>query len=226
MTSRVVRRYRWRLVATGVAVIAVVAGLNHLDVVNDPQQGRDGAVRVATAVRDLPPGHVISGADVDMVEVPPSMLPDGAGETADALVGRTVTLVVMRGDIITGRRLAPAGLGPTAALVPAGHRAVAVPVGGAVPPLAVGDRIDLLVAGPLSPGTRPGDITSGRTDASAPVRAVVRDVVVLDTGTVIGSSTASAGSAGGITVVVPIDQLPAVIAATQQSVVVPVLAGN
>jgi hypothetical protein len=122
--------------------------------------------------------------------------------------------------VISDRRLAPSGLGPTAALVPAGHRAVAVPVGGAVPPLAVGDRVDLLTNGSpatgfLGTGARSlGDGLGERGDTGGQVRAVVRDVAVLDIG------------ADAITVVVPTDQLPAVIAATQGSVVVPVLAGN
>jgi hypothetical protein len=48
-------------------------------------------------------------------------------------------------------RLAPQGLTGVAALVPAGHRAVAVPIGPlAAPPLTIGDLVDVLAVVPVA----------------------------------------------------------------------------
>ncbi len=97
------------------------------------------AVRTTVATHDLVPGTRIGPADLATVDWPP---PPGLGLVEDP-VGRVVAQAVMAGEPIVAARVAPAGLDGTPALVPAGHRAVAVPVAIAVPPLRVGDVVDI-----------------------------------------------------------------------------------
>jgi Flp pilus assembly protein CpaB len=211
---RLVRHYRWRALFAGGVLIAAVVAVDASQRAEVLRRQWGDAVAVATAALDLPAGRVLTAADLVLIELPASTLPEGAGVPARELVGRTVTQTVLAGETIVDRRLAPSGLGPTAALVPAGHRAVAVPAGGAMPPLATGDRVDLLATGtPAIGGSAPlaGMANGALSDT---VRVVARDVVVLDT------------TSEAITVVVPADQLTAVVAAARSTAVVPVLAGN
>jgi pilus assembly protein CpaB len=100
-------------------------------------------VATVTAATDLARGTVLSEEMLRTSTVPEEFVPPGAvGDTA-SLVGRVLTANVQAGEILTRSRLAGAGIGPVAALVPEGLRAVIVPSG--VPPGTVraGDRIDL-----------------------------------------------------------------------------------
>src|SRR5690606_4867466 len=54
---------------------------------------------------------------------------------------------IVAGEVVVSSRLAPHGLEGVAAMLPAGTRAVAIPLEpGLAPPLRVGDRVDVLVA--------------------------------------------------------------------------------
>src|SRR5690606_3585174 len=102
--------------------------------------GRE-AVEVAVAAHDLLVGTTI-GPD-DLVEA--SLDPAVAARAVDEPEGRVVTSVILAGEPVVAGRVAPAGRTGAAALVPPGHRAVAVPVTLAAPPVEVGDRVDVLV---------------------------------------------------------------------------------
>jgi pilus assembly protein CpaB len=100
-------------------------------------------VPTVTAATDLTRGTVLSEDMLRTSTVPEEFVPPGAvGDTA-SLVGRVLTANVQAGEILTRSRLAGAGIGPVAALVPEGMRAVIVP--GGVPPGTVraGDRVDV-----------------------------------------------------------------------------------
>ena len=110
------------------------------------------------------------------------MVPDGA-VTSDA-EGRVVVAPVAAGEVLLERRLAPAGLTGVAALVPAGHRAVAVPVdvalGVASPEVRVGDRVDVLAVFEVTDaGEPPAGVVAGAVSVVAvdeqSVTVAVRD---------------------------------------------------
>jgi hypothetical protein len=105
----------------------------------------------------------------------------------------------MEGEAVVTDRLGAAGLSPLAARVGPTHRAVAVPLGDARPPLQPGDRVDLIAAG---------------TSRATGERTVARLAEVLDV------------AEQAVTVAVPVGQVPDVVAAAVDGVVVPVLAGN
>jgi pilus assembly protein CpaB len=98
---------------------------------------------VVVAVRDLPPGHVLDDGDTEVVAMPAPVVPDGA--LARVAPGRVVRAGVFEGEVLSRRRLSAPGVEGAAALVPAGARAVAVPVeAGSAPALAVGQRVDVV----------------------------------------------------------------------------------
>jgi Flp pilus assembly protein CpaB len=84
---------------------------------------------------------------------------------------------VAAGEPLVPERLAPQGLTGVAALVPAGHRAVAIPIGPlAAPPLTVGDLVDVLAVVPALVEEQP------RQREDQPSFALVEAAVVVDVG--------------------------------------------
>jgi Flp pilus assembly protein CpaB len=137
----------WWLAAASVAALAAVR-VGGLDDAADARRRAWGeSTTVAVAARDLPAGTVVVGDDITVEEWPAALVPDGA--LAEPPTGSTITASVVAGEAVVGARVAPGGLSGVAALIPAGHRAVAVPgsaggLGTDTPPLRVGDRVDVL----------------------------------------------------------------------------------
>lgn len=133
-----------------VIVVAVVTGLVVAGTIRAAEQARDrwGASRpIAVARHDLAPGDVIEPGDVETRELPVAAVADDA--LAEVPVGAVARHPVAAGEPLVADRLGPDGVTGTAALVPAGHRAVAVPVGPlGRPPLRVGDQVDVLAVVP------------------------------------------------------------------------------
>lgn len=99
-------------------------------------------VRVPVAAIALAPGDAVGDGDVRWARLPRRTLPKGA--IADEPVGHTALVAVLEGEVLMQAKLAPWGVRGPAALMPPGTRAVAVPHGPAVPPVAPGDVVDLL----------------------------------------------------------------------------------
>jgi Flp pilus assembly protein CpaB len=132
--------------------VAVAAGTITVSVLNDARSTVDAfgeRRRVPVAVGDLAVGHTITGDDVEWRELP-RVSTDGAVD--DDPVGRVVVERIFESEPIAAGRLAGAGAAGTGALVGIDHRALAVPIGVARPPLEVGDRVDVLAAPPFGAG--------------------------------------------------------------------------
>jgi Flp pilus assembly protein CpaB len=137
-------RLWWLLtIATAVAVGWVVSSI-----VAEAERSRAAwgtSVVVAVATRDIEAGDPITMGDVDLVERPLAVLPDDAlDHLPESAVASTA---IAAGEVLVTARLAAAGFTGLAATLPEGSRAVAIPVEvGLAPPLAAGDRVDVLVA--------------------------------------------------------------------------------
>jgi Flp pilus assembly protein CpaB len=133
-----------------VAVLAVATALTVTGLVRAAEAARDrwGDRRpVVVAVRDLAPGEVLEAGAVETRDLPVAAVADAA--VAEAPVGAVVRQPIAAGEPVVASRLAPHGLTGTAALVPPGRRAVAVPTGPALrPPVVVGDLVDVVVVLP------------------------------------------------------------------------------
>jgi Flp pilus assembly protein CpaB len=105
---------------------------------------------------------------VAAVDVPARFVPVGGLRGGQGAVGRTALVDLVPGEVVVGRRLAGLDVQGVAALVPAGRRAVVVPVGEAGVVAHPGDRVDVLATFEADPAS--GD----------PTIAVARGALVLD----------------------------------------------
>ncbi len=154
--------------------------------------GRESAVSVVVAARDLAPGTLLQASEVSLRGVPASVVPDRAATTPAAVLGRTLAAPVRRGEPLTDVRLTGPDLTRT---VPAGTDTVSVPLrladpdiaallhpGAAVDVVTVGERQDepivlargarvlaVLEAGPET-GTRDGRLVLVALDPVAATR--------------------------------------------------------
>jgi pilus assembly protein CpaB len=143
-------RRRWPLASKILVIAAVLLGALAFVVVRGYQNRVEalhpavGApVAVVAAATDLVRGTMLSEDVLAPTSVPSEFAPPGAIGDAVSLVGRVLESDLTAGEIITRSRLAGSAVGPIAALVPDGLRAVIV--GGGVPPgtLRAGDRVEV-----------------------------------------------------------------------------------
>jgi len=141
---------------------------------------------VVIAASRLPEGTVLAAGMLEVSSAPKRYVPPGAVSDPSAVVGRVLTAPIDPGEILTASRLAAAGAGPVAALVPVGRRAVVVPSG--LPPGTVraGDRVDVYAT-----------YGGGRsyTDLAASGLQVLR-VLGASGGVGVSASATGAGNAG------------------------------
>jgi len=167
-----------RRVAIG--LLAVATGLVVTSLVASAEAARDrwGRTRpVVVATRDLSPGDTIKVSDVEVRTLPEA----AAGSTAlrEAPTGAVVSQPVVAGEALVGQRLAPDGLSGVAALVPAGQRAVAVPLGPmGAPPLSIGDLVDVLAVVPVAAD----GLADAGADTGEPAFPLVEEARVVDVG--------------------------------------------
>lgn len=198
-------------------------------------------VTVVVATHDVRAGALVQAADVDTVAMHEDGVPAGALARTDLAVGQYATWPLTAGEPVLGRQLRSqrSGGGVTGGLdVPAGFRAVAVPVqpSGAVGGMLVtGDHVDVY-ATPL-----PGHTTDGSTavasptgsPASVPSRAsrIGHDVLVLqlrsDQGQPLDSGTGDSvhglnfgsGKLGSVILAVPDADVPGYAAAASDETI-------
>lgn len=171
---------------TVAAVAAALAGSHAFDAARAAADARSAwgeSIEVAVAARDLAVGDVVSALDVTLAPRPRAVVPAGALE--EVPVHRVVVSPVAAGEVLLAARVAPDGLTGIAALVPVGHRAVAVPVdgslGAASPEVRVGDRVDVLATfDVVDPSGSPAGVVAGAVtvvavDETTVTLAVPRD---------------------------------------------------
>ncbi|MET0727107.1 MAG: SAF domain-containing protein [Acidimicrobiales bacterium] len=151
-------RLWWALVGC----VALTAGWGASTVVASAERTRAAWGRSATVLvveRGLQAGDPIGPGDVSSVPRPQGTVPDGA--VAALPDGAVARIELVPGEVLLDRRIAPLGLRGIAAALPIGTRAVAIPAEpGLVPPLMVGDRVDVLVAvAPEAAGAGPPGFT-------------------------------------------------------------------
>lgn len=118
-------------------------------------RGDPGGTRVpvVVAARDLPPGHLLSAADLRRTSYPPETVPETAARDPSALTGAVLTAALRTGEMLTdvrvvGPRLAEVATGvPDARIVPVRLADTAI-----ADILRAGDRVDVVAAGTENPG--------------------------------------------------------------------------
>jgi Flp pilus assembly protein CpaB len=102
------------------------------------------SVRVAVAARPLTRGTTVSADMLSVVEMPAAYAPPGALHRVEDGVGRTLVSDLGALEPVTRTRLGSSRAGPVASLVPAGMRAMNVPVTAGLGTIRPGDRVDVL----------------------------------------------------------------------------------
>ncbi|MFP5377641.1 MAG: Flp pilus assembly protein CpaB [Acidimicrobiia bacterium] len=160
-----------------------------------------GLVDVPVATRPVAVGAVLRGADVEVRSLPAAAVP--RGPVAPSPAGRVAVVPLAPGEVVLAAKLAPEGLAGVAALVPPGHRALAVPVDRGGLSLRPGHRVDVLATFDVA----------GEEAAGAPTFPVARAALVVDA----GEET--------VTVAVTPDEAPRVAFALARGAVTLALAG-
>jgi pilus assembly protein CpaB len=101
-------------------------------------------IPVVRAATDLLRGTTIADGSVEVADIPSSLVPPGALTESAGAAGRVLVADLAEGEVLTATRLAGAGTGPIAALVPPGLRAFVLPIGPPEGTLEAGDEIDVL----------------------------------------------------------------------------------
>jgi len=176
---RWVRLGRWRhhplAYWSAVTALAVTTAILVTSLTSEARSALDafGTVeRVAVARQGIDAGQRIYDGDIAWRDLPSGVLPD---QTATDVVGRRAAAPIHAGEPIVDARLAPDGVSPLAAQVPAGRQAMALPLDTPAPPLEVGDRVDVWAV--FAPG--PTDIPADRVARRAPVVAVTDEAVTV-----------------------------------------------
>jgi Flp pilus assembly protein CpaB len=182
----------------GASALALLTGGSVASVVESAESARAGwgvARAVVVVQRHLGPGARIGHGDLSLEERPTAAIPEGALEE---LPTGTLRADAYPGEVLVAGRLAPAGLSPLAASLPAGTRAVSVPVeAGGAPALQVGDHVDVLVAlAPEAAGEGPPGFALARHVA---VAAVEEGSVTIAVDPDVAAKVAVALASGAVT---------------------------
>jgi pilus assembly protein CpaB len=125
--------------------------------------------------RAVPAGIGLRARDLDVRRLPAAAVPAGSVTSRDRALGRVTLVPLFPGEILLTGRLAPAGLTGPVALLPRGHRAVAVPIGEAAPTVRPGDVVDVLATTETGTGGAETAIVAG----AARVVEVAQDKVTV-----------------------------------------------
>jgi Flp pilus assembly protein CpaB len=205
---RWLRRHRglYWVVALGVAGLSAHALATALTRAEHARAQWGASRSIVVARHRLDVGEVVRAADVTVASWPDALVPLGTVGDVGAIEGRTVVDVIHPDEPVRTERLAPDGLHGVAALVPAGWRALAVPVGSAPLTLSVGDRVDLVAAVPDTAAS------SGSSSASASASFVLA-----------ANALVVAVDDRSVTVAVPADDAPRVALGIATGSVIPAL---
>jgi pilus assembly protein CpaB len=134
----------WFAGAALAAAGATLAMRSHLATLEANRPDLGAPTTIVVAATDLPRGGTIAVDSLGVVEVPSALVPPGALTSPESVAGRVLAADMAEGEVLTETRLAGAGLGPIAALVPPGLRAFVLPNGPPAGAVRSGDAIDVL----------------------------------------------------------------------------------
>lgn len=157
--------------------LSLVTGLSVGGLVNEASRRAarlGGLVDVPVAARSVDAGRALRPADVAVRRLPAAVVP--RGRLARSPAGRVTVVPLAAGEVLLATKLAPDGLAGVAALVPSGHRALAVPVEPGGLDLRQGHRVDVLATFEVAAG----EAGAGVGDSGAPTFPVATDALVVD----------------------------------------------
>lgn len=133
---------RRRLAAVALAAVATVLTAQAIQRSQTVQTQLGRTETVVMANRDLPVGHRIEATDVVVRQRPVGHLPPGSFRRQDDVVGAVIVAATVEGEALAAHRISGHRLG----LLP-NERALTVPFPLALPPLMVGDAVEVMGVG-------------------------------------------------------------------------------
>ncbi|PJJ56917.1 Flp pilus assembly protein CpaB [Mumia flava] len=167
------------------AILAAAAVLLAIDAA---RAGPEPSRAVVAAADDLPSGRVLTGADLERIDLPVSAAPEGAVSDPDALIGRVVAAPRRAGSVLTDLDLQGPGLLDG---YPEATSLVTIEPtdASALPALRVGDVVDVV-------GTDPRGLVRPRVLARRITVAAVPDPTASE------GPTGAPATSGGLVVAV------------------------
>lgn len=180
----------------GALVVAIVASII---VYNKLQQGQVktkpvGHIQLIVAANPLQVGQVISPTDVNLVDWPEDLQPQGSFRTKDDCVGRAAIVPLVPNEVVLDQELAKRGEGGGLPVsIPAGMRAVSVGVDDVV-----------AVAGFVTPGTIVDVLATGTVPGQSEsiTRTILEHAKVLAVGQQVTTENGKPVSAPVVTLLV------------------------
>jgi len=127
------------------AVVTALAVYSYLAALRSQIPASGLMVPMVVAATDIDSGVVVTEAMLDVADHPERYLPEGALRSPELAIGRVVTVPILKGEPVTGRRIGRDG--GSSSVVPDGMRAYSLSPqtleGLALAPKA-GDRVDVL----------------------------------------------------------------------------------
>lgn len=154
---------------------------------------------VVEAAQDIPANTVITDDMVKTVNINPEAMPKGAFTDVRAAIGKTVSVPMQEGDVLTARKVSARGPSGFLGLIPPGMRAISFSVNDvtAVAGFAKpGDKVDILLT---SDKVNEDNITT---------KMVLRDVLLLAVNKIAMNSPAAQANASGTPAVVTVALTP------------------
>ena len=154
---------------------------------------------VVEAAQDIPANTVITDDMVKTVNINPEAMPKGAFTDVRAAIGKTVSVPMQEGDVLTARKVSARGPSGFLGLIPPGMRAISFSVNDvtAVAGFAKpGDKVDILLT---SDKINENNITT---------KMVLRDVLLLAVNKTAMNSPAAQANASGTPAVVTVALTP------------------
>jgi Flp pilus assembly protein CpaB len=134
----------WFSAAGLAAAGAALAAQSHIAAIEARHPDLGAPKPVVVAASDLVRGATLDTTSLGVIDMPSTLVPPGVVTSIDQASGRVLGADLAEGEVLTETRLARAGAGPVAALVPAGLRAFVLPTGPPAGSLRSGDEIDVL----------------------------------------------------------------------------------
>jgi len=145
-------------------------------------------IRVVRAAQDIPERTEITEGMLEVIEVPENMVPVGALRRTNEVLGKTAGIAIMKGDILTGRKLLESGMVGFVGSIPADCRAVSVGVSdvtGVAGFARPGDHVDVMV------------ISGKRNDNTVQGKLFLQDVLLLAINSVDATANAKGDNSEG-----------------------------
>lgn len=164
-------RRRAPLYLLGALLLAVLAAVMTFLYLDNLRSQSVATAEAVVAARGIRPGSVITAEAVEVRSVPAPMLPDGALTSIDEVVGRTAAFPIVAGEVVLASDLVGEGGAGISGQLPDGRWAMILPAGwlvSPVPPLATGDRLDLVAYRAGDPVEQAGVIVSAVEILSVP----------------------------------------------------------